>query len=123
MLKTNSKKARENIRRYIVDNTCNDNGDLFPDFTAARDYIMQAYEDYTRYDSRLKKYPYLRFTFVFFLEFVQGLPSGLPFDYFYYPAVPVLGAILEETPEEQARFTESQAEELFTRLIYRELMR
>ena len=101
MLKTNTKKARENIRAYVVNNTINEAGDTFPDFTAARDYIMNAYRDETRGDYRLRRAPYMINSCDFFKGWASGLPSGMPFDYFYRPAVPVLGDILEETEEER----------------------
>lgn len=41
--------------------------------------------------------------------------------YYNRSAVDDLGAILEETEEEKARFTEQEAEQLLTDLIYREL--
>ena len=57
-----------------------------------------------------------------FKDWAQGLALGGLFCYWYNrPAVDDLGAILEETEEEKARYTERQAEEMLTRLIYRTL--
>jgi len=123
MLKTNTKKARDNIRAYIVNNTINEDGDTFPDFSAARDYIMTAYREEMSGDYRVRRAPYMINSYGLFRGWASGLPSGMPFDYFYRPAVPVLGDILEESEEERARYTERQAEELFSRLIFRELTR
>lgn len=52
------------------------------------------------------------------------MPSILDTCYYYNrSAVDDLGAILEETAEEKARYSEAQAETLLTSLIYRELVR
>ena len=52
------------------------------------------------------------------------MPSVLDTCYYYNrSAVVDLGKILDETPEEMSRFTESQAEKLLTDLIYKELVR
>jgi hypothetical protein len=59
-----------------------------------------------------------------FTDWCAGLPSVLDTCYYYNrSAVADLAAILEETPAEAERFTETQAEELLTALIYRELKR
>ena len=112
MLKTNSKKACENIRAYIVDCYNPENYDLpacsdFP--TIARNILHILREE--------KRGP---ITPDLFEDWAAGLPSILDYN---RSAVDDLGAILEETEEEKARFTESQAEALLTSLIYRELMK
>ena len=57
-----------------------------------------------------------------FVDWCQGLPSALDTLYYYNrSAVDDLAAILEETEEEKAKYTEAQAEEILSRLIYREL--
>lgn len=62
-------------------------------------------------------------TFTAFNEWAQGLALGGLFLYYYnVPAVELAAAILEETPAEAARYTETEAEELITRLIYRVVM-
>jgi hypothetical protein len=59
-----------------------------------------------------------------FADWAAGLPSILDTCYYYNrSAVDDLGAILEETAEEKARYSEAQAETLLTSLIYRELVR
>lgn len=57
-----------------------------------------------------------------FADWCAGLPGVLD-TYYYYnrSAVDDLGAILEETEEEKARYTEEQAEKTITILIYKEL--
>ena len=59
-----------------------------------------------------------------FEEWAAGLPSILDTCYYYNrSAVDDLGAILEETDSEKARYSEQQAETRLTYLIYRELVR
>ena len=56
------------------------------------------------------------------MDWCSGLPGVLDTCYYYNrSAVDDLGAILEETDEERARYTEEQAEKMLTTLIYREL--
>ena len=122
MLKTNSKKARENIRAYIIGYYIPDNYDLAPatDFPTIAGNILQTFREempavgtFSRMSEGDR-----------FMEWASGLPSILNCCYYYNrSAVDDLGAILEETEEEKARFTESQAEALLTSLIYRELMK
>lgn len=57
-----------------------------------------------------------------FKDWAQGLPMGSLFCYYYNrSAVDDLKQILQETDAEAARFTETDAENLLTNLIYREL--
>lgn len=98
MLKTNTKKAAENIRVYIVNN-----------FTP---------EGYT------ENPPQEWHEIAAFNDWAAGLQGVLDTCYFYNrSAVDDLAAILEETDEEKARYTEEQAEKTLTNLIYRELLK
>jgi len=57
-----------------------------------------------------------------FIDWAQGLPSVLDTCYYYNrSAVDDLGAILEQSAREKAQYTEAEAEQLLTHLIYREL--
>ena len=59
-----------------------------------------------------------------FIEWMAGLPTILNADYYYHgTAKDVLGEILEETQGERDRFTEPQAEEKLSRMIWGELLR
>lgn len=126
MLHTNCKKARENIRAYITDHFDPSGYDLektpetFPEIAA---FILETFADEKRYSTQY----YLRYSIsdqAAFADWCQGLPSILDTCYYYNrSAVLDLGLILEETPEEMSRYTEQQAENLLTRLIFRELMR
>lgn len=122
MLKTNSKQARQNVQAYIMEHFdgCNygiETPDNFKEYAAI---ILATFRSekpaeggYTRMSESER-----------FTDWAQGLPSILDTCYYYNrSAVDDLGAILEETESEKARFDETQAENLLTSLIYRELVR
>lgn len=122
MLKTNSKKARENIRSYILDNFTPDGytDNLPQDFPGVAAFILSTFRS-----EKPAVGGYARMTeSERFTDWAQGLPGVLNTCYYYNrSAVDDLGAILEETESEKARFDEPQAESLLTSLIYRELVR
>lgn len=125
MLKTNSKKARENIRAYIVVNFDPSNYDLntapesWPEIAA---FILGTFRDEKYYCINDFHY-YKNNECAAFIDWCAGLPSVLDTCYFYNrSAVDDLGAILEENETEKARYSERDAEQLLTRLIYRELL-
>lgn len=134
MLRTNTKKAIENIRTYII------NGFDGTNYEPKFDYIEKAIEDNKHganidifslvanaiYSTFADEYLYennrRRNEQEVFVEWCAGLPSILDTCYYYNrSAVADLGDILEETEEERNRYTEAQAEEMLTRLIYREV--
>ena len=120
MLKTNSKKALENIRAYVVDNFTPDNYDLEPsnDFATVAKVIYNCFieeksgiNDWSRVAEN-----------VIFADWCAGLPSIFNTCYYYNrSAVDDLGEILEETEEEKEKYTQTEAEKLLTALIYREI--
>lgn len=123
MLKTNSKKAKENVRKYILDNITYDywNEEERPEegnFKEIAKAIKKSFfEEKIRYDKRknLSIWDY-------FEEWCSGLPSCLDTCYYYNrSAIKDLGDILEETEEERSNFTETAAEKCLTRLIFKEL--
>ena len=129
MLKSNSKKAKENIRRYILNNydyepyrgyTETAEPQTFAEVAA---FILDTFriEKY----SRPQDYKYYHYNeFAAFADWAAGLPSALDCCYYYNrSAVDDLAEILEETDEEKAKYTEQQAEERLTSLIYRELIK
>jgi hypothetical protein len=125
MLKTSSNAARENTRKYILDHfdPCGytDNPpETWPDIAR---FIMEIFHDEKlKYDNRYKAGQLTKYQM--FFDWCQGLPSILDTCYYYNrSAVDDLGMILEETPEEKARYTESQAEKQLTHIIYMELQR
>ena len=122
MLRTNSKKANENIRAYIMDNFTPENYTDNPpeDFPGAAAFILGIFR--REYAHILNSDYYRMNEFAAFTDWCQGLPSVIDTCYYYNrSAVDDLGQILEETAEEKARFTEAEAERRLTWLIYREL--
>lgn len=133
MLRTNSKAARENIKKYILDNFTPENYEPnfwenveknrknvaipLDRFSVAAHFIYQCfYNEKVKHDKRNTSRVDL------FLEWCSGLPSVLDTCYYYNrSAVGDLGNILEQTEEERSRFTEAEAEERLTYLIYREI--
>ena len=128
MLRTNSKKAVENIRKYIIEEddgyiieraaddgislTENDTDEILA-------YAWNCFCDEMKYAIERN---YGCANFGIFLDWARGLALGNLFCYYYNrSAKDDLGRILEETEEEKAKYTEEQAEETLSRLIYREL--
>ncbi len=123
MLKTNSKKAIENLKKYILENF---NTTDYPeyqktdekDFAAVAKAIYDCFwrEKYYSNDVALSRRFHERDIFI---DWAQGLPSILDTGYFYNrSAVDDLGTILEETQEEKAKYTDRDAARLLTSLIY-----
>ena len=126
MLKSNSKQARENIRAYIVNHFDPSNYELektpetFPEIAK---FILDTFQDEKYYTLQYMRKACMSEQEAF-ADWCAGLPSVLDTCYYYNrSAIDDLGAILEETETEKARFTESQAEKQLTYLIYRELLR
>lgn len=124
MLKTNAREARENIRKYIIDRfDCSNyvpkqKPETFPEIAA---FIMDCFRS-EKYSIREDYQYYRNNERAAFLDWCAGLPSVLDTCYYYNrSAVDDLAAILEETDSEKERYTETQAEELLTRLLYEEL--
>jgi len=119
MIRSTSRKALDNIRAYIVSNYDPSSYDLpvETDFPAICKQIITAWisekGQYKRYNESF---------FDSFMDWCSGLPSILDTCYFYNrSAVDDLGAILEETEVEKAKYTEQDAEKMLTWLIYREI--
>ena len=126
MLKTNSKKARENIRQYIIDrfDPCGydieKTPETFPEIAAC---ILDVFVHEKPYSTKYI-YRYMLSDEKVFADWCAGLPSILDTCYYYNrSAVDDLAAILEETETEKAKYDERDAERLLTHLIYRELMK
>lgn len=125
MLRSNSKKARENIRAYIVENFDASNYTDTPPETwedIAR-FILNVFREEKYYSLEYMKKAGINEQRAF-IEWAAGLPSVIDTCYYYNrSAVDDLGRILEETETEKARYTETQAEDYLTRMIYGELLR
>ena len=124
MIRSNSKQAVENIRKYIM---------MDVDYIAERSeytidesntdevlsYAWDIFSDEMKY--RIEN-NYHNPCFVIFEDWARGLALGNLFCYYCTrSAVDDLAEILEESDEEKAKYTEQQAEEFLTRLIYREM--
>ena len=122
-LRSNSKKAVENIRQYIRDGYNPDGYELQePDtFPALASQLRQVFRSEKYHLPQDVRY-YHGSEQAAFADWCAGLPSILDTCYFYNrSAVADLADILQETPEEAARYTEQDAGQLLTWLIYREL--
>lgn len=123
MLKTNSKKAIENIKNYIINNFdfCNyDDGTTEePEtFEAIAKFIYNCFLTEKRYNDGYGNYSEQQL----FFDWCSGLPSVIDTCYFYNrSAVEDLAVILEETEAKKSKYSEADAEKLLTNLIYREL--
>lgn len=126
-IRTNSKKAVENIRRYILDDSeyIKEYAEFYGKTLSTDDeviaYAWEIFKNEKRHDIERN---YSNPNFGIFEDWARGLPLGGLFCYYYNrSAVDDLGAILEESEQEKAKYTEQQAEEHLTRLIYREMER
>lgn len=125
MLRTNSKKATENIRVYIMGNFTPEGYTDNPpqEFPKIAAFILDIFRSEKYHLPEDRRY-YHGCELSAFRDWCAGLPSVFDTCYFYNrSAVDDLGAILEETEQEKARYTEQQAEQLLTDLIYRELLK
>lgn len=117
MLKTNSRKAKENIRGYIMDSWNIEEGEEARTWKETKEaitkaFIFQAYRsDYERRQNRQEA----------FINWLCGLPRGLG-DHMLCKGICTLAEILEETQEEAGKYTEAEAENKLNYLIYREVM-
>lgn len=121
-LKTNNRKARENVRQYILDHVDFTSYDTNDTTNADFSKIAHSVLDIFRSEKRYEHYK-IGVEFVAFLDWTQGLPSVLDCCFWYNrSAVDDLGAILEETEEEKAIYNEEEAGLLLVKLIYKELI-
>lgn len=134
MLKTNSKKAIDNIWNYLEGFIDIINDERIA-YEPEKNYLQPGNRHelatciYETYESEKKNNDNLYKTgriidSALFEEWAAGLAMCGMFDFWYYTtAVKILGDILEETETERARFTESDAEKMLTSLIYREVIK
>lgn len=125
MLRTNSKKAAENIRAYIVNGFTPEGYTDNPpqEFPKIAAFILDTFRSEKYWCLQDVRY-YHGCERLAFRDWCAGLAGVLDTCYFYNrSAVDDLGAILEETEQEKARYTEQQAEQRLTDLIYRELLK
>ena len=129
MLRTNSKKAAENIRNYIMEDfeylqERADYRNMKLDKNNVDQVLAFAWSIFKEEKSgEINRYRFIN-EYQVFKDWASGLALGNLFCYYYNrSAVEDLGNILEESSAEKAKYKEEDAEELLTRLIYREMTR
>jgi len=125
MLRSNGKKARENVRSYIMQDA-----DYLEERAQSEGKTLEGVDGYLAFAweifrDEMRGYIEKNYScadFGIFLSWARGLAMGGLFCYYYNrSAVTDLGDILEETESERSRYSEQEAEEMLTRLIYREM--
>jgi hypothetical protein len=129
MLRTNSKKAAENIRKYIMEDLeyLQERAEyrgMELDENNVDQVLALAWSIFKEEKSgEINRYRFIN-EYQVFKDWASGLALGDLFCYYYNrSAVEDLGNILEESAAEKAKYKEADAEELLTRLIYREMTR
>lgn len=120
MLKTNSKKAVENIHNYIVSIYNDEEQDTKQNapFEEIAKTVYNAFVE-QKWSFEKRRYANEQKTFE---DWLQGLPSILDVGYYYNrEAKADLQAILEQTDEQANKYSKTQSEQLLTYLIYREI--
>lgn len=124
-MKTTTREARQNIRQYILDHfdPCGYDFTGPCTFQNVSRFILEVHASEKQYSPEYQAAK--GFTNeAGFMDWCQGLPSVLDTCYYYNrSAVDDLGEILEQSEREKAKYTEQEAEQLLTHLIYRELKR
>lgn len=128
MLKTNSKKAKENIMNYIrtasAEHYISDCG--APEDITDNELCGLILDDFrTEWSGELKRNAYRQKPLTYqelFEDWGKGLTAGDLFDFYLgNSAKQVLGDILEETEAERSKYTKEKAEKWLCYLIYREV--
>lgn len=121
MLRTNCKKALENIRAYILENTDVTGYDKYEQpetFEQAALIIWDEFQTAKQYELCRPRTNIQEC----FTDWCAGLPSIIDTCYYYNrSAVNDLAKLLNETEAEASRFTETEAERQLTWLIFREI--
>lgn len=124
-MKTINKKARQNVRQYILDHfePCGYDFTGPCTFQNVARFILEVHASEKYYSPEYQAAKGFTNEAVF-IDWCQGLPSVLDTCYYYNrSAVVDLGNILEQSERERAQYTEEQAERLLTHLIYQELVK
>lgn len=124
-MKTTNKKARQNVRQYILDHfePCGYDFTGPCSFQNVARFILEVHASEKYYSPEYQAAKGFTNEMVF-MDWCQGLPSVLDTCYYYNrSAVADLGDILEQSERERAQYTEKQAERLLTHLIYQELVK
>lgn len=119
MLKTNSKAVRVRIQYFINTHVDFSGYDLEKTPETISEINKAIFECFLS-DTKFSGIPNEQERFI---VWCSGLPSILDCCYYLNSAVEMLGALLEETSAERVKYTEEQAERLFSYLIYKEVKR
>ena len=115
-----SRAARQNIRDYICKNF--DPSNYTPDFTGPVIFQRVAPFIWDIFEKEKPRKYNPGTNFKRFEDWCSGLPSVLDTCYYYNrSAVDDLGNILQETEEKRNKYTEQQAEQMLTALIFWEI--
>lgn len=121
MLKTNSKIVKERIRNYILDNAYagDYNSTDFMNWKEASLFVYNCMMEQKGCDYYFRN----KTRYEMFEDWVKGLPNEFDLEFIYRTsAVKELGDILEETEYERSKYSETDAENLLLKLIWREIM-
>ena len=126
MLQTNSKKAIENTRAYIIKHFNGEKYGFPGDGNDFHDVAVFIYKCFKIEKCKYSESYYSRIGYSIediFMEWAEGLPSVIDTCYYYNrSAVDDLAGILEESEEEKKKYNdEIIAEKLLTYLIYIEI--
>ena len=120
-IRSNSKTARAGVVDYIRKYSEDDLQEAGLQGCTDAEMLQYIRDQFTReavYENNLRRSGWSLYTV--FRDWAGGLPMGQLFVYMLRrSAVDDLGAILQETGAEKAKYTEDQAEECLTRLIFR----
>lgn len=125
MLNSNSKKARENIRAYILENldfSCYIGYEGYPDNEPEtwQDRVLLLRDIFRSefvYDYNLIRY---HGEFGCFKEWLCGVPSAFNVDFSYYDARRVVRGWFEQTEKESEKYSDSQVWEKYLHCLARE---
>lgn len=119
MLRTNSKALRDKIKKHIQDNYNPDGYDLPPadDFPTIAQQILNTFRREKQYT---KPYMSERLNFS---DWCYGLPSILCCDFLLGDTRGYVADLLEQTPQQAAKYSDERASDFMIVLIYDELRR
>ena len=114
MLKSNTKKFKENLKNWIIDNYTNEEGEQEKDINVIVDQIVMDFGPMTKWPA-YKWTPYQKV----FRDYAAGLPGSL-FDYWNEAgkAREILIDLFEESEQEAQKFNNRNYDEVLTDLIF-----
>lgn len=125
MLRTNSKQAKEAIRKYLQDgfnNSCYNldeniyDGMTLPDIAKKFIEILKD-EWYKGYNKR--NYTNIQSAVI---EYLKTLPSSITIDFYYTRERELLKQWLQETEEESKKYDDEKVDSLYWHLLSREIV-